>query len=286
MTLAESSSDAARAPADNAYAFGVRRFGAVNWLGLWTLYVKEVRRFMKVMFQTVVAPVISTLLFLIVFTQAFGGARPAVNGVSFVEFLAPGLTMMAILTNAFTNSSSSIIISKVQGSIVDVLMPPLSAGELTIGFIAGAATRGILVGAVTAVTCAVYMALFGTPMSIKALWAVIYFAMAAAVIFAAIGAIGGIWADKFDQMAAITNFVITPLTFLSGTFYSDANLPEPFRTISHFNPVYYLIDGFRSGFTGVAEAPWHIAVSATFALSLAFSFACYLLIRSGYKIKD
>ncbi|MCK5748112.1 MAG: ABC transporter permease [Oricola sp.] len=285
MTLAETDTDRSSA-ADGAYAYGVRRFGAVNWLGLWTLYVKEVRRFLKVVSQTVIAPVVSTLLFLVVFTQAFGGARPDVNGVPFVEFLAPGLIMMAILTNAFTNSSSSIMIAKVQGSIVDVLMPPLSAGELTVGFIAGAATRGILVGAVTAATCAVYMALFGAPMAIKIVWAILFYAAAAAVIFAAIGVIGGIWAEKFDQMAAITNFLITPLTFLSGTFYSVTNLPEPFRTISHWNPVYYLIDGFRSGFTGVAEAPLFVSIAATFAISVAFSVACYLLVRSGYNIKD
>lgn len=285
MTLADSKT-AARASESPAYAFGVRRFGAVNWLGLWTLYVKEVRRFMKVLFQTVVAPVVSTLLFLVVFTQAFGGARPDVNGVPFTEFLAPGLTMMAILTNAFTNSSSSIIIAKVQGSIVDVLMPPLSAGELTIGFIAGAATRGLLVGAVTAVTCAGYMALYGEPMAIRIVWAILYYSLAAAVIFGAIGVIGGIWAEKFDQMAAVTNFVITPLTFLSGTFYSIASLPEPFRTISHWNPVYYLIDGFRAGFTGVVEAPILISIASTFVLALAFSFASYAMIRSGYNIKD
>lgn len=289
MTLADTENASSRqttSTGQNAYAFGVRRFGAVNWLGLWTLYVKEVRRFLKVVSQTVVAPVVSTLLFLVVFTQAFGDARPAVNGVPFIEFLAPGLVMMAILTNAFTNSSSSIMIAKVQGSIVDVLMPPLSAGELTIGFIAGAATRGLLVGAVTAATCAVYMALFGAPMAIKIVWAILFYATAAAVIFAAIGVMGGIWAEKFDQMAAVTNFVITPLTFLSGTFYSVTSLPEPFRTISHWNPVYYLIDGFRSGFTGVAEAPVTVSIAATFALTIAFSFACYLLVRSGYNIKE
>lgn len=272
--------------AGDSPGFGVRRFGAVNWLGLWTLYMKEVRRFMKVVFQTVIAPVISTLLFLIVFTQAFGGARPAVNGVPFVEFLAPGLIMMAVLTNAFTNSSSSLIIGKVQGSIVDILMPPLSAAELTLAIVAGAATRGILVGLITAITCAGFMAVNGTPMQIKAVWAIIYFSTAAAVFFGALGAIGGIWADKFDQLAAITNFIITPLTFLSGTFYSIANLPEPFRTISHYNPVYYLIDGFRSGFTGVNEAPLLIGVAATLGLSVVFTLLCYALLRKGYKIKD
>ncbi|WP_375204560.1 ABC transporter permease [Hyphococcus sp.] len=285
MTLTDENTADQRA-LNPAYAFGTRRFGAVNWLGLWTLYVKEVRRFMKVVFQTVIAPVISTLLFLIVFTQAFGGVRPDVNGVPFVEFLAPGLTMMAVLTNSFTNSGSSIMISKVQGSIVDVLMPPLSAAELAIGFIAGAATRGFLVGAVTAATCAGYMAVYGTPLEIANIWAILYYAAAAGVMFGAIGAIGGIWADKFDQMAAVTNFVITPLTFLSGTFYSVANLPEPFRTISHYNPVYYLIDGFRSGFTGVAEAPFALSIAISATLAFVFAFACYLLIRSGYKIMD
>lgn len=266
--------------------FGERRFGAVNWLGLWTLYVKEVRRFMKVVTQTVVAPVISTLLFLIVFTQAFGSARPDINGVPFVEFLAPGLIMMAVLTNAFTNSSSSILIGKVQGSIVDVLMPPLSAAELTVAFVAGAVTRGFIVGAITAVTSAGFMAVNGAPMRIEAVWAIAYFATAAAMIFATIGVIGGVWADKFDQLAAVTNFAITPLTFLSGTFYSVERLPEPFRTLSNFNPVYYLIDGFRSGFTGQAESNLFIGVAVTFALMALFGVWSYLLFRTGYKLKE
>lgn len=270
----------------NGAAFGERRFGAVNWLGLWTLYVKEVRRFLKVVFQTVIAPVISTLLFLVVFTQAFGAARPAINGVPFTAFLTPGLVMMAILTNAFTNSSSSLIIGKVQGSIVDVLMPPLSAGELAVAFVAGAATRGIMVGVITALTCAGLMALNGQPMRIEMVWAVVYFAFAAAIIFAMLGVLAGIWAEKFDQLAAMANFVITPLTFLSGTFYSVGNLPEPFRTISQYNPVYYLIDGFRAGFTGQSEANLVIGVSLTLALITALGAGCYLLLRSGYKLKD
>lgn len=266
--------------------FGARRFGTVNWLGLKTLYLKEVRRFMKVMTQTVIAPVISTLLFLIVFTQAFGASRPAVANVPFIEFLAPGLIMMAVLTNAFTNSSSSIMISKVQGSIVDVLMPPLSAAELTVAFVAGAATRGLLVGFITAVTSAAFMAFNAAPMAIESLWAVLYFALAAAVIFAMLGVIGGIWADKFDNLAAVTNFVITPLTFLSGTFYSVDRLPEPFRSASLFNPVYYLIDGFRSGFTGHVEASIAIGAGMTMALMIVLGFWCYRLFRSGYKLKD
>ncbi len=266
--------------------FGVRRFGAVNWLGLWTLYLKEVRRFMKVVTQTVLAPVISTLLFLIVFTQAFGASRPAIAGVPFIEFLAPGLIMMAVLTNAFTNSSSSILIAKVQGSIVDVLMPPLSAAELTLAFVAGAATRGLLVGFITAVTSAGFMLASGAPMRVEGVWAIGYFALAAAVIFSMLGVIGGIWAEKFDNLAAVTNFVITPLTFLSGTFYSVDRLPEPFRTASFYNPVFYLIDGFRSGFTGLAEANLAIGVGLTMALMIGLGAWCYGLLRSGYKLKD
>lgn len=266
--------------------FGARRFGAVNWLGLWTLYVKEIRRFLKVVTQTVIAPVVSTLLFLVVFTQAFGASRPAVAGVPYVEFLAPGLMMMAVLTNAFTNSSSSILIGKVQGNIVDVLMPPLSAAELTVAFVAGAATRGLLVGFITGVTSAGFMATTGAEMRIEALGAVIYFATAAAMIFAMLGVIGGVWADKFDNLAAVTNFVITPLTFLSGTFYSIERLPEPFQAASHFNPVFYLIDGFRSGFTGVAESNLGAGVAVTMALMITLAAWCYFLFRSGYKLKE
>ncbi|MHA7871321.1 MAG: ABC transporter permease [Hyphococcus sp.] len=273
------------APARDA-VFGERRFGAVNWLGLWTLYVREVRRFIKVVTQTVVAPVISTLLFLVVFTQAFGAARPDINGVPFIEFLAPGLIMMAVLTNAFTNSSSSILIAKVQGSIVDVLMPPLSPSELTVAFVAGAVTRGFLVGFITAVTSAGFMAFNGAPMRIEAVWAIMYFATAAAVIFAMLGVVGGVWAEKFDQLAAVTNFVITPLTFLSGTFYSVDRLPEPFRTISQYNPVYYLIDGFRYGFTGQAESHLGVGVAATLVLMAAFGVWSYALFKSGYKLKE
>jgi len=274
------------AAAKTQAVFGARRFGAVNWLGLWTLYLKEVRRFIKVAAQTVIAPVVSTLLFLVVFTQAFGASRPAVAGVPFVEFLAPGLIIMAVLTNAFTNSSSSLIIGKVQGSIVDVLMPPLSAAELTVAFVAGAATRGLLVGFITALTSAGFMAAIGSPMNVEALWAVVYFSSAAALIFGMLGVVGGIWAEKFDQLAAFTNFVIMPLTFLSGTFYSVERLPEPFRTASQYNPVYYLIDGFRYGFTGQAEARLGVGVALTFALMLALALWCYRLFQSGYKLKE
>lgn len=274
------------APSKEAPGFGERRFGAVNWLGLWTLTAKEIRRFMKVSFQTIFAPVISTLLFLVVFMQAFGQARAAVHGVPYIEFLAPGLIMMAILTNAFANSSSSLIIGKVQGSIVDILMPPLSASELTLAFVAGAAARGLLVGIVTAATSALFMAFSASPMKLEVLWAAGYFGLAAALMFGMLGIIGGIWADKFDQLAAFTNFVITPLTFLSGTFYAVKSLPEPFVMLSAFNPVYYLIDGFRYGFTGVYETSPLTGVLATLAINALLALWCYRLFKSGYKLKS
>jgi len=269
-----------------AAVLGQRRFGRVNWLGLWTLYTKEVRRFLKVAFQTVFAPVISTILFLIVFMQAFGRAGTFINGVPYVEFLAPGLIMLAILTNAFANSSSSLIIGKVQGSIVDILTPPLSAAEIAVALVAGAATRGLLVGLVTALTSAGFMAFSDTPMSFSAAGAAVYFGLAAAMMFAMLGVLGGIWAEKFDQLAAIANFIITPLTFLSGTFYAIGNLPAPFNTLSQFNPVFYLIDGFRYGFTGVAEAPLLTGFLVSFGLNVVLAACCYQLLKSGYKLKS
>ena len=287
MTTSRKTPAATQAPAIGATGrgFGERRFGAVNWLGLETLFVKEVRRFLKVSFQTIFAPLISTLLFLLVFIQAMG-ARADVGGVPYVEFLAPGLIMMAILTNAFANSSSSIIIGKVQGSIVDVLMPPLSASELLVAFVAGAACRGLLVAIVTAATSAVFMAMAETPMHLAHVWAIVFFSTAAAMMFGFLGVIGGVWADKFDQLAAFTNFVITPLTFLSGTFYAVTSLPEPFLTVSLVNPVFYLIDGFRYGLTGAAEAPVMTGAALSVAVNAALAALSYWLLKSGYKLKS
>jgi len=284
-TPKSSAATAALAIGKSGHGFGERRFGAVNWLGLETLLLKEIRRFLKVSFQTIFAPLISTLLFLLVFIQAMGG-RAAVGGVPYVEFLAPGLIMMAILTNAFANSSSSIIIGKVQGSIVDVLMPPLSASELLVAFVLGAACRGILVAIVAAAASAAFMALSDAPMHVAHIWAIAYFSIAAALMFGLLGVIGGVWADKFDQLAAFTNFVITPLTFLSGTFYAVTNLPEPFLTISHFNPVFYLIDGFRYGFTGEAEASLVAGAAFAAAITAALAALSYHLLKSGYKLKS
>jgi ABC-2 type transport system permease protein len=257
-----------------------REIGAVNWLGLWTLYKKEVRRFLKVSFQTVLAPVATTLLFMTVFTIAIGAARPVVDGVPFAVFLASGLVMMGLLNNAFANSSSSLIVAKVQGNTVDFLMPPLSPAELAAAFIGGAVTRGVIVGTVTAICIAPFI-----DMSVAHVWAVAYYGLGAALMLSMIGVIAGIWAEKFDHLAVITNFIIMPLTFLSGTFYSVEILPEPFQTISHFNPVFYMIDGFRYGFTGVSDGSLLAGALVIAAINIALLIACYRVLASGWRLK-
>jgi ABC-2 type transport system permease protein len=257
-----------------------RKYGAVNWLGLHTLIQREVQRFLKVGAQTVFAPLIQTLLFMMVFTLVRGGDWPGTDR-AYADGLAAGLVMMSILSNAFQNSSSSIVIAKVQGNSVDFLMPPLSALELTIAFIVGAAARGMLVGLASIIA----VSWLANVMPAHPLVA-LYYALVASVIFGAIGLLGGIWADKFDHLAALTNFIIVPLTFLSGTFYSTAILPEPIRTISHYNPVFSLIDGFRYGFIGHADAPLLLGAAITGGLALALTWCCWAMIRSGYRLRS
>ena len=257
-----------------------RRYGAVNWLGLQTLIQREVQRFLKVGAQTVFAPLIQTLLFMLVFSLVRGGNWPGTER-AYADGLAAGLVMMSILSNAFQNSSSSIVIAKVQGNAVDFLMPPLSALELTIAFIVGAAARGILVGLASLVAVA-WLANVIPAHPLVAL----YYAIVASMIFGAIGLLGGIWADKFDHLAAVTNFVIVPLTFLSGTFYSTSILPEPIRTISHYNPVFSLIDGFRYGFIGHNDAPLWTGAMLTGVLALGLCWWCWAMLKSGYRLRS
>lgn len=257
-----------------------RQYGAVNWLGLQTLIQREVQRFLKVGAQTVFAPLIQTLLFMLVFSLVRGGDWPGTTR-AYADGLAAGLVMMSILSNAFQNSSSSIVIAKVQGNSVDFLMPPLSALELTIAFIVGAAARGLLVGVASLIAVA-WLANIMPAHPLVAL----YYALVASVIFGAIGLLGGIWADKFDHLAAVTNFIIVPLTFLSGTFYSTSILPEPMRTISHYNPVFSLIDGFRYGFIGHADAPLLTGAVITGGIALLLCWACWAMLKSGYRLRS
>lgn len=261
--------------------FGLARITGVNWLGVWTLLVKEVQRFTGLYLQTILAPVVTTLLYFAIFSLAIGGSRPAVHGIPFIMFLAPGLIMVGIVQNAFANTASSILGSKMQGNIVDLLMPPLSGGEVASAVILGGVCRGMAVGAANLVALAPFAGVH-----LAHPWAVIYFALTASVSLSAAGVLSGIWAEKFDHMAAVTNFIILPLSFLSGSFYSVALLPPAFQIINLFNPFFYLIDGMRFGFTGVADGSIPLGVLVS-SLSAAILWgACYLVIRSGWRLKS
>jgi ABC-2 type transport system permease protein len=257
-----------------------RQLGAVNWLGLWTLFVKEVRRFLKVYFQTVLAPVVTTLLFLAIFALATGQPHALVGGVPYGEFLAPGLIMMAITQNAFANTSSSLIIAKVQGNIVDLLMPPLSPLEQTVAVALGGVARGLLVGA------AVLLAmLFIVPLHVASLPLILFHALAASLLLSFLGMAGGIWAEKFDHLASVTNFIITPLSFLSGTFYSVERLPDLVRTLAKIDPFFYMIDGFRAGFIGHSDGDIATGLIVMTGCNLVLGFVSYRMFKSGYKLK-
>jgi ABC-2 type transport system permease protein len=257
-----------------------RDYHGVNWAGFATLYLREVRRFWKVGMQTLAAPVVTALLYMMVFVVAVGATREPVPGVAFATFVAPGLIMMSILNNAFANSSSSLLQAKMNGLVGDFMTPPLSPPEHVAAFALGAATRGMLVGAVTWLAVLPF-----TGLPITHLWAVLYFGIAASLILGMLGMMAGLWAEKFDHMAVVTNFVIMPLTFLSGTFYQVQRLPEPFATASHFNPMFYLIDGFRYGFIGEAEGNLFTGVGMTAGLVIAFACLCLWMFETGYKLK-
>jgi ABC-2 type transport system permease protein len=257
-----------------------RQIGAVNWLGLRTLYVKEVHRFIKISGQTIAAPVITTLLFLAIFSLALGRGAAYVGGVGFTEFLAPGLVMMAIVQNAFGNTSSSIVISKIQGNIVDILMPPLGPVELTLGYALGGVTRGLLVGLVTALAMLAFV-----PFQLHQPFHIVFHAIAASLMLSLLGIIGGVWAQRYEHVAAATNFVVTPLSFLSGTFYSIERLPDALRAIALFNPFFYLIDGFRFGFTGHADADLPTGFAVVTGVNVVLWLVCWQMFRVGYRLK-
>ena len=259
---------------------GVRRFGRVNWLGLATLVEREIRRFMNVWSQTIMAPLINAGLFLMIFVIAVGPDRGPVMGVPFVTFIAPGILTMTVIQNAFANTSSSLASAKVQGNIVDTLMPPLSAAELVAGYIAGAVARGLLVAAVIALGVFVFL-----DVGIRSpLW-VLAFTVLGSVFMGGLGLIAGIYANKFDQLAAISNFVVTPLAFLSGTFYALEAMPPVLQALSHANPFFYVIDGVRYGMLGVSDSPpWRGLAVVAFSAA-AVSALCWRWFARGYRLK-
>jgi ABC-2 type transport system permease protein len=256
--------------------------GPVNWVGMWTLYSKEVQRFWKVGLQAVVTPVVTTWLFLTIFTVAFGDRRSSLPAdLSFAEFLAPGLIMMAVIQRSFANTSSSLLISKIQGNIVDILLPPLHPAELMVGYVLGGVTRGITVGLAVALGMLPFV-----DMSLHHLWPVLYFGLSAGLLMSMLGLLGGMWATKFDHMGAITDFLITPLAFLSGTFYSIERLPAALRAVSQANPFFYMIDGFRYGMTDHADGSVVAGACLIAGLNIALGAACYRLLRRGWKLKS
>ena len=260
----------------------------INRGGLETLYIKEVRRFFKVQMQTVWAPAITTLLYLAIFTVALGrGGRtvtvvPGVE-VPFANFIAPGLIVMAMIQNAFANSSFSLLVGKIQGNIVDYLMPPLSTGELIAGLIGASVTRAFLVG------FAVWLAMLlwpGVSVEIRRPELLLWFGLMGSLLLAFLGLLTSVWAEKFDHAAAVTNFVVTPLSLLSGTFYSVHQLAPKFQAVSHANPFFYVISGFRAGFLGFSDSPLWIGGVGLLVLNVALWALCFSLLKSGWKIKN
>ncbi len=263
------------------YKIGSRRFGKINWIGLWTLYKKEVLRFLIVWAQTIFSPIITSLLFLLVLSLAIGNDRGEVLGVSFVSFLAPGLIAMQIIQQAFSHSSSSFMIKKIDGSIVDILYAPLSPGEVTFAVIMSAVTRSIIIALISILIFSFLIKIKVTSYIFLAI-----FTLLSSFILGAIGMIAGLWAEKFDHMATVTNFIIVPLSFLSGTFYSIDRLPHFLKVVSEVNPFFYMIDGFRFAFINQSDGSILTGAIYLFILGIILYFISYILFKKGYKIKS
>ncbi len=261
--------------------YKIRSFRGFNWIGFYTLYKKEVKRFFNVFAQTILAPAVTTILFYLIFALSMDRNFFVNNNYSYSEFLAPGLICMAIMQNSFANTSSSILISKVQGNIVDVLMPPMSELELTFSYVLGGITRGILVG------FSVYTLIYiFVPIKIHNIFIIIYFALTSSTFLSLLGILCGIWAKKFDHMASITNFIILPLTFLSGTFYSIERLPEFWNFLAIWNPFFYIIDGFRFGFLGQGESNLLLGCVIMLISNIFFIMITIYVFKKGYGLRS
>ncbi len=261
---------------------GVPVIRAVNWSGMFALYAKEVRRFVKVQLQTVWAPAFTTLLYLVIFTVALGRSGNMVLGVPFPDFIAPGLIIMGMMQASFQHASFPLMVGKVQGTIVDYLMPPISTGELLFALVGSAITRAVCVGVAVWVAMALWPGVHVAPTH---LWAILWFGLMGAALLAFIGVLTSIWAEKFDHNAAIANFVVAPLSLLSGTFYAIDRLKPAFQTISHANPFFYAISGFRYGFLDAADT--HVLTGALVLLGINVTLCAlaYALLARGWRIK-
>jgi ABC-2 type transport system permease protein len=262
---------------------GVPVITNVNWGGLKTLYIKEVRRFVKVQLQTIWGPAITTALFLVIFAVALGGASRTVLGTPFADFIAPGLIIMGMMQNAFANSSFSLLVGKIQGTIVDYLMPPLSSAELLIAMVGGAVTRAVLVGAAVWLVMSLWPGVHVMP---RHLGAVIGFGLLGSTMLALIGVLTSIWAEKFDHAAAVGTFVVGPLSLLSGTFYSIDRLAPAFQMFSALNPFHYAISGFRYGFIDAYDSSPLTGALVLLGVDIVLAMACYALLRSGWKLRS
>lgn len=252
----------------------------VNWAGLWTLYKKEIGRFLKVYNQTLIAPMVNAMLFLAIFMLAFGRNVVEIQGIPFGQFMGAGLIMMTMIQQAFANTSSSLIMGKVLGTVIDYLMPPISPGEMLFAMVMAGITRGLAVGLM------VWIAVWAfTPLYVEHVWIILFYSISACLLLSLLGMIGGIIADSFDQMAAITSYLITPLAFLSGTFYSVNDLPKIWYVITHMNPFFYMIDGFRYGMTGYTDGSMLFGAAFITAGNLLLWIIAYTMLRKGYKIK-
>jgi len=266
---------------ENKYKIYEKKFGYVNWIGFWTLYKKEVLRFLIVVIQTVISPLVTSLLFLLVLSLAIGNEKGEVLGFPFITFLAPGLIAMQVIQQAFSHSSSSIMIGKIQGNIVDILYAPLTAAEITLATNLAACTRSTIIAIVSIIVFS-----FVVELEIHHFFSIFIFTFLGAFILSSVGIIIGLWAEKFDHMASATNFVIIPLSFLSGTFYSIDRLPSFLKNVSEYNPFFYIIDGFRYSFLGVADGSLKFGFFYLLILSCFTWFAAYILFKRGYKIKS
>ena len=253
----------------------------MNWISCYTLFKKEVLRWVKVWLQTVLAPVVTAWLYLLVFGHVLEGRVEVFDGVSYTQFLIPGLLMITVIQNAFANTSSSMIQSKVMGSIVFILLPPFSALEMFFAYIGAAIMRGLAVGV------GVFMlAVWYADVPIYNFFIILLFAVLGSYTLGALGLIAGMWAEKFDQIAAFQSFLIVPLTFLSGVFYSINSLPDMWAALSRWNPFFYMIDGFRYGFFGQSDQPVLFSFMAMAAAALLLTIVCLILLQRGYKLRD
>ena len=266
---------------ENKYQIIEKKFGPVNRIGFWTLYKKEVLRFLIVAIQTIISPLVTSLLFLLVLSVAIGNERSEVLGYPFITFLAPGLISMQVIQQAFSHSSSSIMIGKIQGNIVDILYAPLTAGEIILATNLAACTRSLMIAIVSIIVFS-----FIVELEFHNFFYIFIFTFLGAFILSSIGIIVGLWSEKFDHMASAKNFIIVPLSFLSGTFYSIDRLPNILKNISEMNPFFYIIDGFRFGFLGAEDGSVKFGLFYLIILSLLSWFAAYILFKKGYKIKS